>query len=99
MSDPSSGNRTAGIQALYAPQAHQTPFGPVLAMNTDDPIELIDRDETCRELGRISPATLYRGVTSGRYPRPINVGPNTVRWILTEVRTCKIAMMNSRGGS
>lgn len=74
------------------------PSGPVLAMNMDDPIELIDRDETCRELGRISQATLYRGVSSGRYPRPIKVGPNTVRWVRHEIRACKVAMMNARGG-
>jgi predicted DNA-binding transcriptional regulator AlpA len=71
----------------------------VLVMSTLDSIELIDREETCHELGKISTATLYRGVASGRFPRPINVGPNTVRWVLAEIRACKIAMMNSRAAS
>jgi predicted DNA-binding transcriptional regulator AlpA len=71
----------------------------VLAMSTLDSIELIDREETCRELGKISTATLYRGIACGRFPRPVNVGPNTVRWVLAEIRSCKIAMMNSRASS
>jgi predicted DNA-binding transcriptional regulator AlpA len=84
--------------AICAASTSPSPSGPVLAM-FDDPIELIDREETCRDLGGISQATLYRGVNSGRYPRPVHVGPNTVRWIRAEVKACKIAMMASRGGS
>lgn len=75
----------------------QSPPGPVLAMLVDDPLRLIDRAETCREFGNISPATLYRGVATGRYPSPIKVGPNAVRWVLAEIRDCKLEMMNARG--
>ncbi len=31
-------------------------------------------------------ATLYRGVHSGRFPKPINVSANLVRWIASECR-------------
>lgn len=62
----------------------------------DESIDLIDRAETCRELGGISSATLYRGVAAGRYPKPISVGPNTVRWVKPEIRACKRAMMAAR---
>ena len=50
-------------------------------------IELIDADDTCRFFGgtkSINPATLYRGIAKGRYPKPIKVGPGSSRWIKSE---------------
>jgi hypothetical protein len=51
-------------------------------------VELMDKDETCRFFGGanrpINAATLYRGVQSGRYPKPIKVGANSSRWIKSE---------------
>ena len=44
--------------------------------------ELLDRDATCRFFGGtrpINPATLYRGVRKGRYPKPVKVGPGSSR--------------------
>jgi predicted DNA-binding transcriptional regulator AlpA len=54
--------------------------------------ELLDRDATCRFFGGtrpINPATLYRGVRKGRYPKPVKVGLGSSRWLLTE---CKEAL-------
>jgi hypothetical protein len=44
--------------------------------------ELLDRGEVCRYFGGtrpINPATLYRGIRQGRYPRPVKVGPGSSR--------------------
>jgi hypothetical protein len=53
-----------------------------------DTVELMDKDETCRFFGGanrpINAATLYRGVQTGRYPKPIKVGANSSRWIKSE---------------
>ena len=50
-------------------------------------LELMDADDTCRFFGgskTINPATLYRGMAAGRYPKPIKVGPGSSRWIKSE---------------
>jgi predicted DNA-binding transcriptional regulator AlpA len=54
--------------------------------------ELLDRDATCRFFGGtrpINPATLYRGVRKGRYPKPVKVGPGSSRWLRAE---CEAAL-------
>ena len=49
---------------------------------------LMDAVETCRFFGGanspLNPATLYRGIKSGKYPKPIKIGPGTSRWVLGE---------------
>ena len=82
--DPGSGNRTAGDGASCAASTSIALLTVPSTINPEDPIELLDRDETCRELGRISQATLYE-VSAADDPRPINVGPNTVRWVRAKV--------------
>jgi predicted DNA-binding transcriptional regulator AlpA len=45
--------------------------------------ELMDVGEVCRFFGGtkpINPATLYRGIRQGRYPKPVKVGPGSSRW-------------------
>jgi predicted DNA-binding transcriptional regulator AlpA len=62
---------------------------------------LLDRLEVCQRLGGtkpIDPATLYRGIKAGRYPRPIKVGPNSSRWVASEVEACLQAMVEVRHG-
>jgi predicted DNA-binding transcriptional regulator AlpA len=51
-------------------------------------IDLVTRTETCHVLGDISPATLYRGIASGRYPAPLKIGPNTARWNRAKLEAC-----------
>jgi predicted DNA-binding transcriptional regulator AlpA len=52
--------------------------------------DLIDESSACRLLGGedspIHRSTLWRGVNSGRYPRPLKVGPGTNRWRLGELK-------------
>jgi hypothetical protein len=42
-------------------------------------------------------ATLYRGVAEGRYPPPVMIGPNSVRWLLSECREVRQRMIDTRG--
>lgn len=64
--------------------------------NPDDnsKFELIDIPEACKLLGGsrpINPATYYRGVASGLYPRPIKIG-NSARLLKREI----IAVIQAR---
>ena len=50
--------------------------------------ELLDADAACRFIGGsrpINPATLYRGIRAGRYPKPIKISPNMARWRKSEL--------------
>jgi predicted DNA-binding transcriptional regulator AlpA len=49
--------------------------------------ELLDRTAACEFFGGtrpLNPATLYRGIRKGRYPRPVKVGPGSSRWLRSE---------------
>jgi hypothetical protein len=52
--------------------------------------ELVDKEQACRVLGGdkkpIHPATLSRGVKTGRYSPPIKIGPQLRRWRLRELQ-------------
>ena len=41
-------------------------------------------------------STLYRGITSGVYPRPINVAPGSVRWLRSECEAAAQRMLDAR---
>ena len=56
-------------------------------------IDLVTRAETCHVLGDISPATLYRGIASGRYPAPLKIGPTLLDGI---ARSWKPVSSNSK---
>jgi predicted DNA-binding transcriptional regulator AlpA len=61
--------------------------------------ELLDRAETCRFFGGsrpINPATLYRGIRLGRYPRPVKVGPGSSRWLREECESALARMVEGR---
>lgn len=60
---------------------------------------LLDRAETCRFFGGsrpIHPATLYRGIREGRFPRPVKIGAGTSRWLREECETALRGMMDGR---
>jgi len=42
-------------------------------------------------------STLYRGVHSGRYPPPMNISGNAVRWLGHECRAARQRMRDERG--
>ena len=46
--------------------------------------------------GGIDVSTLYRGVHSGRYPRPVNVSNNVVRWLADECEAALVRMIAQR---
>ena len=61
--------------------------------------ELLDKAEVLRLFGGSKPinaSTLYRGIKLGRYPKPVRVGPNSSRWLLTECQAALRAMVEDR---
>jgi len=60
---------------------------------------LLDRAEVCRWFGGtkpIDPATLYRGIRQGRYPRPVKVGPGSSRWLRSECEAALSTLIDGR---
>jgi predicted DNA-binding transcriptional regulator AlpA len=81
------GDRTSG-----------SPAGQLCA-ESNPPPKLMDREETCRYFGGSKPinaSTLYRGVKSGRFPKPVKIGPGSSRWILWECEKVLELMMAER---
>jgi predicted DNA-binding transcriptional regulator AlpA len=66
-------------------------------MQNHDP--LLDRADVCRFFGGtkpIDPATLYRGIRQGRYPRPVKIGPGSSRWLRSECEAALCSMIDGR---
>jgi predicted DNA-binding transcriptional regulator AlpA len=64
-----------------------------------DYVGLLDRREVCRFFGGtkpLDPATLYRGIRKGRYPKPVKVGPGSSRWLRSECEAALQAMAEGR---
>ncbi|TPJ61261.1 hypothetical protein [Mesorhizobium sp. B2-6-1] len=65
-------------------------------MQQPDPLgeidDLVDEASACRIIGgKNSPihrSTLWRGISAGRYSKPLKVGPNTNRWRRLELIAC-----------
>jgi predicted DNA-binding transcriptional regulator AlpA len=60
--------------------------------------ELLDRRAACEFFGGtrpINPATLYRGIRKGLYPRPVKIGTLS-RWLRSEVEACLQHMVHGR---
>jgi predicted DNA-binding transcriptional regulator AlpA len=63
--------------------------------------DLLDRADVCRFFGGtrpIDPATLYRGIRKGRFPRPVKIGPGTSRWLRSECESTLRLMVEGRAG-
>jgi predicted DNA-binding transcriptional regulator AlpA len=64
-------------------------------------LRLMDAGETCRFFGGenspLNPATLYRGIKSGKYPKPVKIGDGTSRWLLAECEAALRRMIADRG--
>ena len=68
-------------------------------METQMQSDLLDRDAVCCFFGGtrpINPATLYRGVRKGRYPKPVKVGPGSSRWLRSECEAALAQMAEGR---
>ena len=62
-------------------------------------VELWNRETVCAFFGGDRPlnhATLYRGIASGRFPRPVNISANLVRWVADECRAALAAIIARR---
>jgi predicted DNA-binding transcriptional regulator AlpA len=60
--------------------------------------ELLDRNAACEFFGGtkpIHPASLYRGVRQGRYPKPVKVGALS-RWLRYECEAALATMVAGR---
>ena len=60
---------------------------------------LLDKAEACRFFGGtkpLNPATLYRGIRQGRFPKPLKVGPGTSRWLRSECEAVLAALVSER---
>ena len=43
----------------------------------------------------LHPATIYRGIAQGRYPRPVRPSPNVNRWVGRELKAAKQAILEA----
>lgn len=63
-------------------------------------LALMDVGETCRFFGGtnspLNPATLYRGIKTGKYPPPVKIGQATSRWVRGECETALRKMIAER---
>jgi predicted DNA-binding transcriptional regulator AlpA len=57
---------------------------------------LLDRAATCAFFGGIHPASLYRGIRQGRFPKPVKIGAGTSRWLRSECESTLAAMVEGR---
>ena len=67
-----------------------------VARKTPETIELWDRQTVLEFFGGLHFSTLYRGISSGFYPKPINTSGNTVRWLASECRDALDRMIAAR---
>lgn len=55
----------------------------------------LTRSDLCRRL-KISRATSYRLESEGYLPRPVRIGPGTVRWSITELESFERRLLDDR---
>jgi predicted DNA-binding transcriptional regulator AlpA len=61
--------------------------------------DLLDRREVCRFFGGsrpLNPATLYRGIRQGYFPKPVKIGPGSSRWLRAECEAALTRMAEVR---
>jgi predicted DNA-binding transcriptional regulator AlpA len=85
-----------GQRAAAAPQIPDNNQPDTSANAIRAPPRLWDRATTLEFFGGIDVCTLYRGMRSGRYPRPINVSDNLVRWLGDECEAALERMISER---
>jgi predicted DNA-binding transcriptional regulator AlpA len=62
--------------------------------------ELLDIAAACRFIGGSKPinrVTLYRGIQSGRYPKPVKIG-SLSRWLKSELEATIESAIRARNG-
>jgi predicted DNA-binding transcriptional regulator AlpA len=61
-----------------------------------DNLRLWDAATTCEFFGGIDVSTLYRGMSAGRYPRPVLVSAHVARWLASECEAALDRMIAER---
>lgn len=87
---------TGAQRAVTAPRVVRDNQVDTSANSARGPPRLWDRATTLAFFGGIDVSTLYRGIHSGRYPRPINVSNNVVRWLADECEAALARMIAER---
>jgi predicted DNA-binding transcriptional regulator AlpA len=60
---------------------------------------LLDKAEVCRFFGGsrpLHPATLYRNIRKGVFPKPVKIGAGTSRWLREECEAVLRSMVEGR---
>jgi predicted DNA-binding transcriptional regulator AlpA len=57
---------------------------------------LLDLKAARAVVGNPSRSTFYEGVAEGRFPQPVRIGPQAVRWAKHELEDCVRAMLEAR---
>jgi predicted DNA-binding transcriptional regulator AlpA len=81
----------------------QEQFGPATTTSTDPGISIEDEgfydiEFVCKFFGGSRPlhaATIHRGITEGRYPRPVRTSPNSNRWVGRELKAARQAILDA----
>jgi hypothetical protein len=60
------------------------------------PVTFITREAARVIFGDPSDSTFYEGIAAGRFPRPVKIGPQAVRWIQEECHTAQAALIAAR---
>ncbi len=87
-----------------SPFARQTANSSIAAVPLDsnsarEPPKLMDRQAVQAFFGGSRPlnhVTLYRGIKSGIFPKPIKIGKTMVRWLRSECEDALRAMIAAR---
>lgn len=58
---------------------------------------VLRKPEVLRRVGR-SNTQLYRDIRSGRFPRPIRLGPQSVGWLASEIDAYIASLASERDG-
>ena len=85
-----------GGDQLAAPSVPGNNQPDISANATRGPPRLLDCGATCEFFGGIDTSTLYRGMNAGRYPRPVTVSNNVVRWLADECEAALQCMIAAR---
>jgi predicted DNA-binding transcriptional regulator AlpA len=75
----------------------QTTDAPTPAATTDEVVW--DKAAVCAFFGGTKPlnaSSLYRGIAEGRYPKPFHPTPKLSRWLPSECRAARDALIANR---
>jgi prophage regulatory protein len=57
---------------------------------------LLKLKDSLPKVGNPSRSTFYEGIATGRFPKPVRIGPGAVRWLEDELEDSVRAMIAAR---